>query len=481
MFGLIEPLLITAVIVFTFAGLLALAGVLHFSTRKPDGWLHLGVIAILGVGALGIATSGRSLSSTSFAVDGGRSAIFAMLIGPTSMLLVLLAAERIATSLIHASRGIKITIPASLLAGYVVFWLGNYLAPSLFGEHPHFDHSGFYNLIVGCAFFFCGATSTDKIITNSRTTILLIVAASLALALIEPTLVMDLDYSQGFIPGLPRLAGLTPHAITFAFMVQIGMICLYARPFSNKAWGAIAWTLLLVALIMAQSKSIWISVLLCILYLAFTEYRLALKARLMDPSRPVVVVGMLASLLFVVSLALLSAAFVDIEGSMARFLATGEGAQLASLTGRDQIWEVAVAEWQRYPFFGYGLSAFDEAHRALIGISSATHAHNQFFDTLARSGMVGLASLLLYLATLLYWALRYNAQSNGFAALLLIALLCKCVSEVPFGTIGYGVDSLAQWLLFAIVADQHRSPQRSRLGKSAPTFARTRDGKPLPR
>lgn len=478
MFGLIEPLLILAVIVFTLAGLLALAGVLHFSTRKPDGWLHVGVIAILGVGALGIATSGRSLSSTSFAVDAGRSALFSILIGPTSMLLVLLAAERIATATIHASKGIKLQIPASLLTGYVVFWIGNYLAPSLFGHHPHTDKSALYNLVIGCAFVFCSAAAANKVVEYARSTIVAIVAASLLFAIAEPTLVMDQDYKQGFIPGLPRLAGLAPHAIAFAFMVQIGMICLYARPFSRRLWNGVAWVVMLLALVMAQSKSIWFSGLLSVLYVAYTQYRFALRSRLMDPSQPVMVVVMLASVLLVAAVTLLSMVFVDFQGGIARFMATNEGAQLASLTGRDQIWAAAWEEWQRYPVFGYGLTAFDDAHRAMIGISSATHAHNQVFDTLARSGTVGLASLLFYVAVLLYWALRYNAQSNGVAALLMIALLCKCISEVPFGTIGYGIDSLAQWILFAIICGQYKvAISRGAISIGLPTALSKREQK----
>ncbi len=456
MFGLFEPLLIASVIAFTLLGFLVLGGILHFSSRNPDGWLHIGVVGMLSVGAVGVATSGRSLTSTDMSLDAGSSAAFRLLIGPTSILVVMLAAERIASAAISISQGYKKVTPPGILFAYIVYWLGNYAAPGFFGEHPAVTQSGIYNLIIGIAFIFLSERAGNSAVVVAKNTIIAIVLASLFFAVTEPNLVLDTDYTQGFIPNLPRFAGLAPHAISFGFMIQIGMICLYAKPFKALTTNWIAWIFLASALFMTQAKSVWISLAISILYIAFTEYRVALKARLMDPTRPTAVIAMLFVALFGVLTVSLLLIFIDVQGGVDRFLASSEGAQLSSLTGRDQIWEAALNEWRRYPIFGYGLPAFDEVHRILIGISSATHGHNQIFDTLARSGLVGLCSLLFYVGVLLYWTSRYNAQTNGVGALFLIAIFGKSISEVPFITTGYGVDSLAQWLLIALICGAHR-------------------------
>ena len=80
------------------------------------------------------------------------------------------------------------------------------------------------------------------------------------------------------------------------------------------------------------------------------------------------------------------------------FLDSAEGAQLVTLTGRDQIWAVALRRVARDPVFGYGPALWDDAFRASIGMPNATHGHNEFIDTLARSGTVGAAA---------WWSMRW--------------------------------------------------------------------------
>jgi O-antigen ligase len=144
--------------------------------------------------------------------------------------------------------------------------------------------------------------------------------------------------------------------------------------------------------------------------------------------------------------------FGDIGDDASNFLNTDEGAQLMSMTGRDQIWAVAREEWQQSPVFGYGPNLWDDAFRASIHMPNATNAHNQFMDTLARSGDVGAAALVLYGLVLLVLSLRYARVTGGFSIALFIALALRSVSEVPMLLFGYGTELFTHLLLLITLA-----------------------------
>ncbi|MCY7370220.1 MAG: O-antigen ligase family protein [Polaromonas sp.] len=133
-------------------------------------------------------------------------------------------------------------------------------------------------------------------------------------------------------------------------------------------------------------------------------------------------------------------------------MATSQGAELASLTGRDKIWAIAYDEWQRNPVFGYGPTLWNAEFRTSIAMPYATHGHNQFMDTLSRSGSVGAVSLVLYSLVLLALSIRYTRQSGGLSLALFLAIAMRSVSEVPLALFGYNLEVIAQALLLAVLA-----------------------------
>jgi hypothetical protein len=86
-----------------------------------------------------------------------------------------------------------------------------------------------------------------------------------------------------------------------------------------------------------------------------------------------------------------------------------------TLSSRDAIWSSGFAAWERYPWFGVGMSNYDlitperiAQWRAQAGkpfdparYAPNAHAHNLYVNTLAERGLVGLAALL---AVLIAWA-----------------------------------------------------------------------------
>ena len=157
----------------------------------------------------------------------------------------------------------------------------------------------------------------------------------------------------------------------------------------------------------------------------------------------------------------------DVGGRLSSFFDSAEGAQLASLTGRDRIWAVAWDEWQRNPVFGYGPSLWDAGFRASIGMPAATHGHNQFMDTLARAGTIGAAALVVYALVLLVLSVRYARASRGLSLALFVALAMRSISEVPLLLFGYGSELVTHMLLLMTLASCASAARLARIRPAA--------------
>ncbi len=96
-----------------------------------------------------------------------------------------------------------------------------------------------------------------------------------------------------------------------------------------------------------------------------------------------------------------------------------------TLSTRDAIWNSGFAAWERYPWFGVGMSNYDliTAERVAQWRGEAgkpydparyapnAHAHNLYINTLAERGSVGLAALLAVLVAWLVALIRLRPQA----------------------------------------------------------------------
>jgi O-antigen ligase len=97
------------------------------------------------------------------------------------------------------------------------------------------------------------------------------------------------------------------------------------------------------------------------------------------------------------------------------------------LSYRDGIWRMAIAGWQRYPWFGVGMDNYKlityervKAWRAAEGKDYVenryvyfTHGHSLYLNALAERGLVGLAALAAVLLAWLAFLLQYLPKANG--------------------------------------------------------------------
>jgi O-antigen ligase len=276
--------------------------------------------------------------------------------------------------------------------------------------------------------------------------------AGAVLVPLAPAMVLDTSYTQGLIPGLPRFGGLASHPVMLGMLSQIALVLLWVHPMRRGWLNAACWGLGLGVLFMAQSKTAWLCFVLAACCLVVVRRGTDAVHKAGDPRRNSFGVGLCLLIIAAVVAVLAAVLVADLPTVIEDFFNSSTGAQLASLTGRDRIWVVAMEEWNHNPVFGYGLTIWDADYRQAIAMPNATHAHNQFIDTLARSGTIGAVGLTLYAVVLTGMAFRYARATRGLSLALFVSVALLCVSEVPLILIDYGSHVLTHFLLIAAVA-----------------------------
>lgn len=419
---------------------------------RETGYMNWVLPLMLGLAAADVLLSGRDLSMVFAELAGmaqaNRHPAMPWLQRGVSLLLVLISLERIAHHF-----GQRRAVPSPALAwAYVAFWLCTVASPSLLGAHRNVSHEYLYALIIGFAALLVTTQEIGRIVDTVRNTLFLLILASVAMVPLWPGMVLDESYTQGLLPGVPRLGGLAPHPVAMGFYAQMALLLLWARPFNGRWVNALAWTLGLGALFFAQSKTAWIAFLLCSVAMFSIRNAPSMWRRLSDPREGAF--GIFVCLLVMLAgVAVLAVALLfDIGGAVTHFLETSQGAQLMTMTGRDQIWAVAWEQWRSHMLFGYGPGLFDDEFRLAIGMPNATNAHNQFMDTLARSGSVGAIALVAYALVLMYLSLKYARRTGGLSVALFTALALRSISEVPLLLFGYGIELVGHLLLVVTLA-----------------------------
>ena len=446
--------LVAGAILAAIAATVGMAGAVHLTMRRSHGYMHLIFYAMLLLVALGNLLSGRDLSSIALSFEEPAQLVrhpLMVLAQPlASVLLLMVAGERIITHCLKRENA-ETAFPG-LAITFILFWAGTVAAPAFWGAHPLLSHDYIYPLIIGIAAVLATSKERDLAIQAARDALLLFMLAGLLLIPFQPGLVLDASYTQGLMPGVPRLAGLAAHAVSLGLLAQIALICLMARPYQRVWFNRFAWTTGLAVLFLAQSKAAWISFAVCAGCIVAVRGASSWWRRMGDPLRPEF--GVVSLLLFMVALLAVAMLlmFGELDSRLGSFFDSAEGAQLASLTGRDRIWAIAYDEWQRNPLFGYGPGLWDTGFRLSIGMPNATHGHNQFMDTLSRSGTVGAMALVLYALVLLVLSLRYARASGGLTLALFLVLALRSFSEVPLLLFGYGIELIAHVLLLMTLA-----------------------------
>lgn len=429
--------------------------------RSP-GLLHWVLPLMLVPLALTVLLSGRDLSHVMLEMARGGGMYLhpavAWIQRGISLILLLISVERLSS---HFAAQRELPAPV-LTASFLAYWAATVAAPALFGAHPQLSHEYLYSLVLGVAALLAQPHERERVVGAVRSALFVFLLAGVAMAVVNPPMVLDMNYRQGLLPGVPRFAGLAAHAVAIGIFAQAFLLCLWAQPFRRRWLNVLAWTLGFGVLFVAQSKTSWIGMILCSTAMLAVRHGGSAWRRVGDPrdSGPGIVTCLAVIVAVVSLLALLLG--TDVATEATDYLQTPDGAQLATLTGRDQIWAIALEEWRASPAFGYGPGLWDDQFRAAINMPYATHAHNQFMDTAARSGVIGIAGLVFYSIVLLVLSVRTAKATGGLSLALFIALALRSISEVPLLIFGYGTELFTHLLLIITVASAARSPRAVR-------------------
>jgi len=348
-------------------------------------------------------------------------------------------------------------IGSAVFFSFSAYFISHTLLNGFLGTQPTFAHNILYSLAIFAAINASRRESLAQTISFAKIALFSLMALSLLAAVLMPNLAYESGY-RGWIPGLSiRLWGVGSNANSIGPLALVALLLEYMQPY-KKRW--LHWLVSLVTVcvfILAQSKTVWFAAVVIVFVLAW--YRMTKPKRGID-------IRLLLLLIGVTSLALLSILFLDPISIIEKITRTKEGSQVATLTGRNQIWAVAINEWWNSPIFGYGPEIWGVAYRARIGMSFATSAHNQFLQSLSAAGLVGLVTLLIYLFLLGRNALRAAPNTKGVSAGLFLLVLMRCISETPLtlSTLFNG-DLLTHILLFALCIGNNGGPIRDSTGK----------------
>lgn len=320
------------------------------------------------------------------------------------------------------------------------YWFFSVVASGIFGELREYSIKLLYAPIVFTATAILIDDNYPKFLNNLRHILFPILAGSLLLSILEPSLVMETGY-KSLIPGFNiRLAGLTEHANSLGVLAAISLL-LETRKTQSDITRLIYMATSASCLILSQSKTAWgITIVGLLFYLinkngddkSTKEKKFSLG----------LILAMVAALLLISTVA--SFKFESIIGFL-----QDDRTGLTSFTGRTKIWDITISEFVQNPLFGYGPALWDSFYRYQKGMLHVGQAHNQYIQTLGQAGIIGSLALAIYIMVLCRASLKGPHFLYGMPIVFTLALLIRGFSESPMRMMGIlDTDGLVHLLAF---------------------------------
>lgn len=232
--------------------------------------------------------------------------------------------------------------------------------------------------------------------------------------------------------GVPRLVGLAPHSGALSMVAIVGLLLELADGHGRRSGRVIGISSATICLLLTQSNTGWAAAAVGLVVMGVSH-----SQRFRAWSALGAVVAIPPALL--------------LARDWFRPVAwLGGGDYVGTLSGRRAIWLLARQEFGRHPEVGYGPGFLGDSYRRTHLAETqqwASNAHNQVLQTLAETGLVGLAALALLVSFAVGVAWRTRRVDGGLALALLIPLLIFGV----FGTPLYPAGLVAPVLVALVV------------------------------
>jgi exopolysaccharide production protein ExoQ len=360
---------------------------------------------------------------------------------------------------------------AGIFLAFLLYFVTNSVLNAALGVEPVFRHDLYYAPFLFAAVFASRTQDPETAIGSLKWGLLMFFTASCLVATVAPDLTIDQRYADSWLPGMPiRFWGLSTNPNSLGPLAVLYVLLAVHQPIDRRWLHYLGILIAVSVLVLTQSKTAWAAAAVTVPILLVLRSRPTSPPRRRHRTGASYVMGLAVTSVFIVGPIGVAAVWglshwgVSIQDVMTMMA----GRQVATLTGRDIVWELAMRAWARNPLFGYGVTIWDSTYRAEIGLLSATSAHNQFLQSLSAAGIVGLVGLLVYVGALTRYAIAASPRTHGLSVAVLLLLFFQCITETPLSIATFlGGEFLQHLLLFQIVL-VHGSRAGPEGGESAP-------------
>lgn len=451
--ALLQYGLMAGILILLLVGMVVAIGLSAHAGRNVQKSLFPWVFVAMGLGMIWTPIAGQrdlSTGALQFMVTAGEFGSALWLSRLLTLVVMFIVAARIIGWLYAENRRLHPGVWL-YLALVLVLVTHNFIAGA-FGTKPAFFHNSLYPLFLFTAAYFSAQYELERMLRFAKVTLFWFLLIGVIAAIVQPGIAIQRGYT-GLIPGIAfRYWGLGIHANTVGPLALLFLLLTWHQPFARRALQWFAMSLGLASLILTQSKTAWAGGVVALSAMGFARLwphvELAWRRGRLTPG---------VGLAFFATMVTFVAIFVlvldpDTGRAWRSYTTTSAGAGLATLTGRVDIWALALEDWARNPLFGYGPKWGDLEYRMAVGNMAVVHAHNQFIHSLASAGLIGLLATVIYIGLSIRYAMRGFVLSGGLTAGLLGMVLVRAMTEVPLGINNWsGAEVFIQLVTFAVL------------------------------
>lgn len=348
--------------------------------------------------------------------------------------------------------------PNDVFAALLVFYLAFSVVPLAFAPSHYFHVSLIYPFFIFLALILWLRYSSVDPVLVVKQTLGVLVLGSLVAAAVLPNLALQPGYT-GLVPGFnQRLWGITASANTLGSAALALFLIEVCEPTKRRWLHAILLMGALVAMVLSQSKTALVAGLTCAALLATWRWFLATRTSATGRAGHgalLAIAGLCLLGCVAVSLMWVMLADPRILGGFVRKLESRAVADLATGTGRVDIWWFAIKSGLESPIFGHGADLWGVETRLRTGLTGATHAHNQFLQVFSRSGLIGLLAYVWLFCLLVIYTMRAFGPTRGASLALFLAFFVRSFVEVPLQPNSVlGAEFFSFLLLFVYLVDR---------------------------
>ena len=414
------------------------------------------LVAICGTAIL----SGRDITNAEFEIgtaagtEGSQLVWFLRFF--TSIVLGICLARYISASQGHQTRPRQ---GRGLFIAFLLFYVTNFVLNNLFGTKPDFDQRLIYLVLVIIAVYLSRNRDAKLTVDATKAGLLLFTMASCAAAFLLPGTAVQQSYAS-VIPSIGfRLWGLGSNPNSTGPLALVLLLLLTWKPFKSRLLQLLGYGTGLAVLLLSQSKTAWLAAFIAFPTLWWGQmlYNAAKQGRLRTAAYPISSFSrpILLCLLGLAGVTVLI--YLQLHNTLS---VIAQDQQVTSLTGRTDIWAVALETWEQNPLFGYGSTIWDDNFRNAVGMDYAYNAHNQFLQSLSSAGALGLVGMLFYTLILFLYAYAANTATRGLSLALFWVIFIRFFTETPLNMVGiFSGEFVTHLLLFTLVLTKGRQVQ----------------------